>query len=207
MPVIKRYANRKLYDTDAKRYVTLDDLAAFIRAGDDVRVVDHVTGEDLTSVTLMQVIFEEEKKIGGLLPQVMLTRLIRAGGSTVNTLRNRLSFLDPFQMVDEEIRKRVQALVEKGTLDEAEGQRMIDLLVRKPAQNEAARSQGEAARSQGEAARSQGEAVNIPHVVPLPQEQSTLLELALSLPDGCSKCSSQRGRVLSRTLFSVAGAL
>ena len=137
MPVIKRYANRKLYDTDAKRYVTLDDLAAFIRAGDEVRVVDHVTGEDLTSVTLMQVIFEEEKKIGGLLPQVMLTRLIRAGGSTVNTLRSRLSFLDPFQMVDEEIRKRVQALVEKGTLDEAEGQRMIDLLVRKPAQSEA----------------------------------------------------------------------
>lgn len=144
MPVIKRYANRKLYDTDAKRYVTLDDLAAFIRAGDDVRVVDHVTGEDLTSVTLMQVIFEEEKKIGGLLPQVMLTRLIRAGGSTVNTLRSRLSFLDPFQMVDEEIRKRVLALVEKGTLDEAEGQRMIDLLVRKPAQSEAARSQGDA---------------------------------------------------------------
>ncbi len=144
MPVIKRYANRKLYDTDAKRYVTLDDLAAFIRAGEDVRVVDHVTGEDLTSVTLMQVIFEEEKKIGGLLPQVMLTRLIRAGGSTVNTLRSRLSFLDPFQMVDEEIRKRVQALVDKGTLEAAEGQRMIDLLVRKPAQSEAARSQGEA---------------------------------------------------------------
>lgn len=139
MPVIKRYANRKLYDTDAKRYVTLDDLAEFIRAGEDVRVVDHVSGEDLTSVTLMQVIFEEEKKIGGLLPQVMLTRLIRAGGSTVNTLRSRLSFLDPFQMVDEEIRKRVQALVEKGTLEEAEGQRIIDLLVKKPAQGEAVR--------------------------------------------------------------------
>lgn len=139
MPVIKRYANRKLYDTDAKRYVTLDDLAAFIRAGEEVRVVDHVTGEDLTSVTLMQVIFEEEKKIGGLLPQVMLTRLIRAGGSTVNTLRSRLSFLDPFQMVDEEIRKRVQALVEKGTLDEAEGQRIVDLLVRKPVNGEAVR--------------------------------------------------------------------
>lgn len=137
MTVIKRYANRKLYDTEAKRYVTLDDLAAFIRAGEEVRVVDHVTGEDLTSVTLMQVIFEEEKKIGGLLPQVMLTRLIRAGGTTVNTLRNRLSFLDPFQMVDEEIRKRVQALVEKGALDEAEGKRIIDLLVKKPAQGEA----------------------------------------------------------------------
>src|SRR5512135_361111 len=72
MPLIKRYANRKLYDTEAKRYVTLEDLAGFVRQGEDVRVVDHATGEDLTSQTLFQIIFEEEKKIGGLLPQVFL---------------------------------------------------------------------------------------------------------------------------------------
>lgn len=138
MPVIKRYANRKLYDTDSKRYVTLEDLAEFIRQGEDVRVVDHVTGEDLTSVTLLQVVFEEEKKIGGLLPQVFLTRLIRTGGDTLNTLRSRLVAMDPFQMVDEEIRRRVQTLVEQGRLNESEGQRFQDLLLHR--QPDAART-------------------------------------------------------------------
>src|SRR5512133_2581008 len=133
MPVIKRYANRKLYDTDSKRYVTLEDLAEFIRQGEDVRVVDHVTGEDLTSVTLLQVVFEEEKKIGGLLPQVFLTRLIRTGGDTLSALRSRLVAMDPFQMVDEEIRRRVQTLVEQGGLSESEGQRFQDLLLHRQA--------------------------------------------------------------------------
>jgi polyhydroxyalkanoate synthesis repressor PhaR len=131
MPVIKRYSNRKLYDSESKRYVTLEDLADFVRKGEDVRVVDHVTGEDLTSVTLLQVIFEQEKKIGGLMPQVFLTRLIRAGGDTVSALRGRLSALDPFQIFDEEIRRRILALVEQGRLTEDEGRRIQDLLVRR----------------------------------------------------------------------------
>ena len=131
MPVIKRYSNRKLYDTDSKRYVTLEDLAGSIRRGEDLRVVDHQSGEDLTSITLMQVIFEEEKKIGGLLPQVFLKRLIRAGGHTVNALRSRLLAMDPFQMVDEEIRHRVQNLVEQGKLDYTEGTRLEEMLLRR----------------------------------------------------------------------------
>lgn len=130
MPLIKRYANRKLYDTDAKRYVTLDDLAGFIREGEEVRVVDHVTGDDLTSITLLQVIFEEQKKIGGLLPQVFLTRLIRAGGETVNTLRSRLSTL----VVDDEIRRRLAALVEAGKLSKEECARLGGLLLHKGTQ-------------------------------------------------------------------------
>ncbi len=133
MPVIKRYANRKLYDTESKRYVTLEDLAEFIRRGEDVRVVDHVTGDDLTSLTLLQVVFEEEKKIGGLLPQVFITRLIRAGSGTMDALRSRLVSMAPFQMVDEEIRRRIQALVEQGRITEEEALRWQDLLIRKPA--------------------------------------------------------------------------
>lgn len=134
MPVIKRYANRKLYDTETKRYVTLEDLAEFVRRGEDVRVVDHATGEDLTSQTLLQVVFEEQKKIGGLLPQVYLTRLIRAGGSTFGALRSRLLSLDPFQTVDEEIRRRIESLVEQGLVGEQEGQRLENLLVYHSAQ-------------------------------------------------------------------------
>src|SRR6478609_7831792 len=59
---IKRYANRKLYDTRDSRYVTLDHIAAMVRAGDDVKVVDNTTRADLTTATLAQIIFEEEKK-------------------------------------------------------------------------------------------------------------------------------------------------
>ena len=58
---IKRYANRKLYDTRESRYVTLEHIAAMVRAGDDVRVVDNTSQADLTTATLAQIIFEEEK--------------------------------------------------------------------------------------------------------------------------------------------------
>ena len=54
MLVIKRYPNRKLYDTEAKRYITLDGIAELIRQGAEVRVIDHTTDEDLTAVTLTQ---------------------------------------------------------------------------------------------------------------------------------------------------------
>ncbi len=129
MPLIKRYANRKLYDTEAKRYVTLDDLAAFIRQGEEVRVLAHATGEDLTSQTLFQIIFEEEKKIGGLLPQIFLTRLIRAGGSTLGALRSRLVAIDPFQTVDEEIRRRLQTLLDQDLITPEEAARFQSLLI------------------------------------------------------------------------------
>src|SRR5471030_2495155 len=61
--VIKRYTNRKLYDTVESRYVTLDEIAQMIKAGAEVKIIDNRTKEDLTSVTLAQIIFEEEKKI------------------------------------------------------------------------------------------------------------------------------------------------
>jgi hypothetical protein len=60
--VIKRYTNRKLYDTVESRYVTLDEIAEMIKGGQEVKVVDNRSKEDLTSVTLAQIIFEEEKK-------------------------------------------------------------------------------------------------------------------------------------------------
>ena len=60
--IVKRYANRKLYDTERSCYVTLDDIAVMIRSGEEVTVVDNKSGEDLTSVTLAQIIFETEKK-------------------------------------------------------------------------------------------------------------------------------------------------
>ena len=60
--LIKRYANRKLYDTRDSRYVTLQQVAVFVREGEDVKIIDNKSKEDLTNVTLAQIIYEEEKK-------------------------------------------------------------------------------------------------------------------------------------------------
>ena len=60
--LIKRYANRKLYDTQSSSYVTLNEIAEFIRAGDEVSIIDNNSKENLTNVTLAQIIYEEEKK-------------------------------------------------------------------------------------------------------------------------------------------------
>jgi polyhydroxyalkanoate synthesis repressor PhaR len=130
MPVIKRYPNRKLYDTEAKQYVTLEGLADLIRHGREVQVVDHATGEDLTAVTLTQIIVEQEKKGSGFLPQALLTGLIRSGGETLSNLRRTLSSsLELFHQVDEEIERRIQALITRGELAEEEGRPLLDKLL------------------------------------------------------------------------------
>ena len=87
MPQIKRYPNRKLYDTEAKRYVTLDELATMIREGAEVQVVDHESNEDLTTLTLTQIVLEQQKKSSSFLSRSLLTNLIRSGGDTLEHLR------------------------------------------------------------------------------------------------------------------------
>jgi polyhydroxyalkanoate synthesis repressor PhaR len=82
---IKRYANRKLYDTQASRYVTLDQIAELVRAGEDVQVIDNTSKEDLTSVTLAQIIFEEEKK-KSFLPLQAMRNIIQSGGDSISVL-------------------------------------------------------------------------------------------------------------------------
>jgi len=77
--VIKRYSNRKLYDTQESRYVTLEELEELIRAGREISVVDVSTGEDLTSVTLAQIILENERSRRAGLPTAFLHQLIKHG--------------------------------------------------------------------------------------------------------------------------------
>src|SRR5713226_8926914 len=77
--VIKRYSNRKLYDTQESRYVTLEELEELIRAGKEISVVDVSTGEDLTSVTLAQIILENERNHRATLPTAFLHQLIKHG--------------------------------------------------------------------------------------------------------------------------------
>jgi polyhydroxyalkanoate synthesis repressor PhaR len=77
--VIKRYSNRKLYDTQESRYVTLEEIEEMIRGGREISVVDASTGEDLTSVTLTQIILEHERAHRGTLPTNFLHQLIKHG--------------------------------------------------------------------------------------------------------------------------------
>ena len=77
--VIKRYSNRKLYDTQESRYVTLEEIEEMIRAGREVSVVDAATGENLTSVTLTQIILENERNHRANLPAAFLHQLIKHG--------------------------------------------------------------------------------------------------------------------------------
>jgi polyhydroxyalkanoate synthesis repressor PhaR len=130
MRVIKRYPNRKLYDTEAKQYISLDRIAELIREGQEIHVVDHASREDLTTVTLTQVIFEQEKKQDSELPKTVLTALIRASGDTLGTLRRTLaSPLDWLHQVDEEIERRLQVLVKRGEMAEEESRRLRDQLL------------------------------------------------------------------------------
>ena len=74
--VIKKYPNRRLYDTSASRYINLEDIAAFIRNGQDVQVVDAQSGDDVTRVTLTQIIMDDAKQQPTGLPLEMLKQLI-----------------------------------------------------------------------------------------------------------------------------------
>ena len=130
MPIIKRYPNRKLYDTTAKQYVSLADLARMIRYGEPVQVMDHASSEDVTSLVLVQIIVEQEKQQGGFLPLSVLTGLVQAGGNTLATLRRSLAApLDLLRQVDEEIQRRVERLVSLGELAEDEGRRLAQRLL------------------------------------------------------------------------------
>jgi polyhydroxyalkanoate synthesis repressor PhaR len=77
--VIKRYSNRKLYDTQESRYVTLEEIEELIRGGKEIAVVDASSGEDLTSVTLAQIILENERNHRAALPSAFLHQLIKHG--------------------------------------------------------------------------------------------------------------------------------
>ncbi len=95
--LIKRYGSRKLYDTEESRYVSLDELAGWIRSGQQIRVIDNKTSDDVTSQTLTQIISEEGRKGTALLPNELLHELIRIGeqavSSGVEQLQNRMDRL------------------------------------------------------------------------------------------------------------------
>ena len=84
--IIKKYANRRLYHTGTSAYVTLEDLAAMVKQGDDFVVNDAKTGEDITHSVLTQIIFEQESKGQNLMPVNFLRQMIRFYGDSMQSL-------------------------------------------------------------------------------------------------------------------------
>lgn len=101
MKLIKRYTNRKLYDTERSCYVTLDEIAEMVRDGEEVKIIDNKSGDDLTTVTLAQIVFEEEKRDRRMLPLQTLRLIIQAPGDFIQRLSR------PMQDFGEQTRQHV----------------------------------------------------------------------------------------------------
>lgn len=147
--VIKRYTNRKLYDTDQSRYVTLDDIARLIRENVEVRVIDNETQDDLTAVTFAQIILEEEKRKTNLVSVPFLRKLIHSGEAAVQDLSDSAKrALDQLNDLTGRAGGRVREVVEEGgrKIDGAldDGKSFIDDLMSLPQRR--LESLGDAAR-------------------------------------------------------------
>lgn len=101
--IIKRYANRKLYDTQHSRYVTLEQISEMVRLGDDVKIIDNKSKDDLTTVTLAQIIFEEEKKQRSFMPLSAMRNIIQNGGEWIAEAQRKVQSLLPGKKVAEAV--------------------------------------------------------------------------------------------------------
>jgi polyhydroxyalkanoate synthesis repressor PhaR len=99
--IIKRYQNRKLYDTQQSCYVTLDDIAKMIRVNEDVMVIDNKTKNDITAATLTQIIFEAEKKASQYAPLFTLREIIQTGNGSISSYLAKLGAFPKDQMRSE----------------------------------------------------------------------------------------------------------
>jgi polyhydroxyalkanoate synthesis repressor PhaR len=128
--LIKRYANRKLYDTCDKRYVTLEQIATLIRNGDEIKVVDNTKGVDLTSITLSHILVEQEKKREGGLPKNFLTELVKNSTTIFDYFRKSVTtWLQAAQVSEDAIERNVDDLVKKGQLSMDEARKLKDDIV------------------------------------------------------------------------------
>jgi polyhydroxyalkanoate synthesis repressor PhaR len=109
MKLIKRYSNRKLYDTERSSYVTLEEISQMVRDGSELRIVDNKSGEDITSVTLAQIVFEQEKKDKRTLPMQALRDMIRSPSDFISRLSRDVSDMREDAMTQVEKVKRTAA--------------------------------------------------------------------------------------------------
>lgn len=105
--LIKRYASRRLYNTETSDYVTLEDIAGFVRAGRDVQIVDLKTGDDLTRQYLLQIVAEHESKGDSVLPTNVLTDLVRSYATNMQSVMPQF-LASSFEMLRESQAKMME---------------------------------------------------------------------------------------------------
>ena len=103
--VIKRYANRKLYDMQESCYITHDEIANLVKGGEDVQIIDNKTKEDLTTLTLTQILFREEKMQRKGLPLHALRGILQSGGDFIQR-----QITDPLQTLRDEAEETVRTI-------------------------------------------------------------------------------------------------
>ncbi len=118
--VIKRYQNRKLYDTDASCYVTLDEIAEMIQQGEEVSVVDNRNQKDITAATLTQIIFEKQKKSESPVPLATLRHIIQHGDGSFSSYianggdGNQLDVIRQLETQVRDLSSKLDALERRG---------------------------------------------------------------------------------------------
>lgn len=115
--VIKRYGNRRLYNTETKTYVNYSDLARIVRDGSDIQVIDSTTGEDVTKAVLIQLILEEEKNKKTILPTEFLFQLLRSREESMQDfIKNHLAAsFNAYLKTKEEFDNRFRTMLEMAT--------------------------------------------------------------------------------------------
>lgn len=113
--IIKRYQNRKLYDTQQSCYVTLDDIAKMIRTNEEVMVIDNKSKNDITAATLTQIIFEAEKKASQYAPLFTLREIIQNGNGSISNYLAKLGAFPADYMTKQAAAQQAQA--EKASTD------------------------------------------------------------------------------------------
>lgn len=111
--IIKRYQNRKLYDTQQSCYVTLDDIAKMIRTNEEVMVIDNKSKNDITAATLTQIIFEAEKKASQYAPLFTLREIIQNGNGSISGYLAKLGAFPQDYMT----KQQVNTVVESASTD------------------------------------------------------------------------------------------
>lgn len=126
MHKIKRYANRKLYDTKSKKYITLDKIAKLLKAGEEISVLDNKTGEDITAATVSQILARTKKgQTDDGASNVMIQLLRKGPGTLVDYGKKYISLWDrALTMADEEIDRLVERLVKEKEITPSEGSKL-----------------------------------------------------------------------------------
>lgn len=128
MHLIKKYANRKMYDTTDKRYISRQKLAELIKKGEEVAIIDNRTGEDLTTAIVSQLIGMEskDKETDSAVSSKLLMQLLRKGGGTLTDYAKKYVslFQGALTMAEDEIDKLVNKLVKNKELSLSEGNRL-----------------------------------------------------------------------------------